>query len=226
MKRRSFVVGTTTFVCLASTSVGAAQETSPDALTVAGAVQSFYGQVTRVQSRFQQHYWSHAHQTTTQNAHGRLAVHRPGRLRMDYDTPRGQVVVSQAGRFTLFTPEEDGPGQYAQGSTNAVGAAFGILDGTADLARDFRFALSSPTSSDPPDTDRLVLTPRRASPYVSIVLHVSREERSRGVIRRMSIQMPDGDWNRFDFSAEQYGASVSLPSFDFVIPDGARRQTL
>jgi outer membrane lipoprotein carrier protein len=189
----------------------------PRALEVAGAVHAFYAQVSRMQVRFTQHQWTRAYGTTMSSA-GRMAIERPGRLRLDYDTP--PVFVSSAGRFTYFEPQEGSAGQVTRGTTDAAAAALGILDGTSVLARDFRFALRA-GADGPADTDRLVLTPRRASPYASIVLYVSRAPETRGVIRRMAIESHAGDWNRFDFAGEQYGDSVQLPSFEVTVPDGA-----
>ena len=211
----SLIVGIT----VAGWPVEAQRADDPQALEVAGAVQSFYGQISRMQARFTQHLWSRAY-GTTRSSGGRMVVERPGRIRMDYDTPRGRVFVSTSGRFTYFEPQEGSAGQVARGSTDAAAAALGILDGTADLARDFRFALRAGTDG-PADTDQLVLTPRRASPYASIVLYVSRATTSRGVIRRLSIETHERDWNRFDFTGEQYGDRVQRPSFEVAVPEGA-----
>jgi outer membrane lipoprotein carrier protein len=218
-RRVNAAMGLALVLALVSATPPAAGQDGDPALLVAGAVQAFYGQVTRMQARFTQHLWSRAYGTTRSSA-GRLTVERPGRVRMDYDAPRGRVFVSSAGRFTYFEPQEGSAGQVSRGSTDAAAAALGILDGSSDLTRDFRFALRTATDS-PADTDRLVLTPRRPSPYASIVLYVSRAVATRGVIRRLACETHEGDWNRFDFSQEQYGSRVELPSFELDVPEGA-----
>lgn len=206
-----------------------AQDAQPAAVTaevVAARVQAFYDQTRTVQARFQQSFWIRAHARTV-SSRGSIVIQRPGRIRFDYAQPRGKVVVSTPEGFTYYEPGDDGgAGQFTRGTSDAASAALGFLTGTSRLDRDFRFSLRAPGGGAPAHTDALELRPRRADPhYRRIVLYVSNEANSLGVVRRVSIEDPDGNWNRFDFSELQFNRDVSASTFDFRPPAGAHEVT-
>ncbi|MDQ3036420.1 MAG: outer membrane lipoprotein carrier protein LolA [Myxococcota bacterium] len=202
-------------------SVGAQERVTAD--VVAARVQSFYDQTSTVQARFQQHFWNRVYQRTQSSA-GRLSIQRPGKIRFDYEEPSGKVLVSDAGSWTMYEPGDDGaPGQYARGSSAAASqSAFGFLMGTADLGR-YRRALRPATSSQPAHTDALELVPRRPDPhYRRIIVYVDNQPASLGVVRRVSIEDPDGNWNRFDFTDLRFNRGLDARLFTFTPPAGAR----
>ncbi len=210
-------------------SVVVAQDAPAETVTpalVAARVQAFYDQTRTVEARFQQHFWIRAH-ARTQSSRGTIVIQRPGRIRFDYADPRGKVVVSTPAGFTYFEPGEDGAaGQYMRGATEGASAALGFLTGTSNMARDYRLALRSVGAGAPDHTDALELRPRRADPhYRRIVLYVSNDAATLGVVRRVSIEDPDGNWNRFDFSGFQFNRDVNASSFEFQPPSGAREIT-
>jgi outer membrane lipoprotein carrier protein len=190
---------------------------------VAARVQRFYEQTRTVQARFQQHFWVRAH-ARTQSSRGTIVIQRPGRIRFDYAQPNGKVVVSTPAGFTYYEPGENGaPGQFMRGNVDGASAALGFLTGTADIARDFRISLRAVGSSPPPNTDALELRPRRPDPhYRRVVLYVSNAAGTEGVVLRVSIEDPDGNWNRFDFAGFQFDREVGASTFEFQPPSGAR----
>lgn len=190
---------------------------------VAARVQAFYEQTRTVQARFQQHFWNRVYQRT-QSSTGRVAIQRPGRIRFDYDQPSGKVLVSNRDQWTMYEPGDDGgPGQYARGSSAAASqSAFGFLMGTADLGR-FRRSLREATSTAPSHTDALELIPRRPDPhYRRVIVYVDNQPASAGVVRRVSIEDSDGNWNRFDFLDVRFNRELDAGLFDFTPPAGAR----
>jgi outer membrane lipoprotein carrier protein len=194
---------------------------------VAARVQAFYDQTRTMEARFQQHFWIRAH-GTTRSSRGTVVIQRPGRIRFDYSQPRGQVIASTPAGYTYYEPGDDGaPGQYARGSVEGASSALGFLTGTTNMARDYRFALRTVGPGAPEHTDALELRPRRADPhYRRIVLYVSNEASSLGVVRRVSIEDPDGNWNRFDFSDPQFNRDVSASTFEYQPPSDAREMTM
>lgn len=217
------------FAFAASVSNARAQPSSSavSAETVAARVQAFYDQTRTVQARFQQHFWNRAY-ARTQSSRGTLVIARPGRIRFDYDEPRGKVVVSTPAGYVFYEPGDDGaPGQYVRGSTEGASVALGFLTGTARLDRDYRLALRAPAGSTPPEgTDPLELVPRRPDPHFRrIVLFVDNRPDTLGVVRRVSIEDPDGNWNRFDFSDIRFNRDVAASVFEFQPPAGARDVT-
>lgn len=195
----------------------------PTADVVAARVQTFYEQTRTVQARFQQDFWNRIYDRTQSSA-GRVAIERPGKIRFDYDRPSGKVLVSDAGAWTMYEPGDEGaPGQYARGSSAAASqSAFGFLMGTADLGQ-YRRTLLPRASSHPAHTDALELTPRRPDPnYRRIRLYVDDQPASLGVVRRVSIEDPDGNWNVFNFTELRFNRALAPGLFTFTPPEGAR----
>lgn len=192
------------------------------AQVVAARVQTFYDQTRSVEARFEQHYWNRVY-ARTQSSRGRLLIQRPGRVRFNYDQPRGKVVVSTPSGFVFYEPNEDGsPGQYLRGTSDAASSALGFLSGTARLDRDFRLSLRAPAAGQPANTDALELRPRRSDPnFRRIVLYVDSRPETAGVVRRVAIEDPDGNWNRFDFSGFEFNRELSAATFDYTPPEGA-----
>lgn len=214
-------------VFLAPPSALAQDAPAVTAEVVAARVQAFYEQTRTVEARFRQHFWVRAH-SRTQSSRGTIVIQRPGRIRFDYAEPQGKVVVSTPAGFTYYEPGDDGaPGQFMRGATEGASSALGFLTGTANMARDFRFSLRAPGADAPANTDALELRPRRADPhYRRIVLYVSNEASSLGVVRRVAIEDPDGNWNRFDFSDLRFNRDVNASTFEFQPPSGAREMTM
>ena len=203
-----------------------AQGGEPTPAEVAAWVQRFYEQTTVVSARFQQHFWTKVYQRT-QSSRGRVRISRPGRIRFDYDQPRGKVVASDGEGFVFYEPGDDGgAGQYVRGSSDAASSALGFLTGTARLDRDFRFSLRAASSTAPEHTQALELRPRRPDPhYVRVILYVDDRPETRGVVRRVSIEDHEGNWNRFDFSGFDFTTAIAPDVFRFTPPEGAREIT-
>ena len=197
-------------------------EAALSAQVVASRVQTFYDQTRSVEARFEQHYWNRVY-ARTQSSRGQVVIQRPGRVRFNYDQPRGKVVVSTPDGFVFYEPNEDGsPGQFLRGTSDAASSALGFLSGTARLDRDFRLSLRPAAAGQPQNTDALELRPRRSDPhYRRIVLYVDNRAASMGVVRRVAIEDPDGNWNRFDFSGFQFNREVSASTFSYSPPEGA-----
>lgn len=190
---------------------------------VAARVQAFYEQTRTVQAGFQQHFWNRIY-NRTQSSAGRVAIQRPGRIRFDYEQPSGKILVSNRDAWTMYEPGDDGgAGQFARGSSAAASqSAFGFLMGTADLGR-YRRTLRPATASQPANTDALELVPRRPDPhYRRIIVYVDNQPATLGVVRRVSIEDPDGNWNRFDFLDLRFNRDLADGLFTFTPPRGAR----
>jgi outer membrane lipoprotein carrier protein len=197
--------------------------TAPSAARVAAQVQSFYDQTRTVQTAFTQAHYDRIYQRTTR-ARGVLTISKPGKLRFDYLGGDGKVVVSDGARMTVYEPGEGGgAGQYAQTAVREEGipSALGFLTGEARLDRDFVFRLRD-ASAFHWDGYVLELTPRAPEPaYRRVFLYV--DGQTAGVVRRVLIQDPDGNLNRFDFARMRFNRPVADSRFDFTPPSNARR---
>jgi outer membrane lipoprotein carrier protein len=196
--------------------------TPPDAAQVAARVRSFYDQTRTVQASFRQHFWSKLYQRT-QSSRGRLAIQRERhQIRFDYESPSGKVLVSDGSQWTLFEPTESG-GQYARGDAAASSTgALGFLMGSESFDR-YCLSMRAPQSTQPEHTDALVLRPRAPDPhFVRIVVYVDNRAEAAGVVRRVSIEDHDGNWNRFDFGDLRFNRDIDPGHFRYTPPAGAR----
>jgi outer membrane lipoprotein carrier protein len=207
-------------------SIVGAQE-APNVDVVAARVQAFYDQTRSLEARFQQHFW-HRVYARTQSSRGRVAIDRIGhRVRFDYEQPSGKVLVSDGREWTLYEPDPSGgAGQYVRGSAaRASTGALGFLMGTTSIS-DFHRSLRVPSRTQPPNTDALELRPRRPDPqYLRIIVFVDNRRESAGVVHRVSIEDPDGNWNRFDFTELRFNRALDASMFRFTPPAGAREIT-
>src|SRR5690606_31726843 len=84
---------------LVATFPGRGSSQEPGAVAVLAEIRARYGALRSLRARFEQRFHHRVHGRDTR-WRGRIALARPGRVRIDYDEPRGRVVVSD-GR-TLF----------------------------------------------------------------------------------------------------------------------------
>lgn len=222
MGRRT-LLGAAGAVAAASLLPRIASAQSRTAAEIASAVQTFYDQTTGVRVRFQQDYWANVyHRTTT--SRGNLVISRPGRIRFDYTSPSGKVVVSNGTTFTYYEPGEEGEtGQYWTGAADGASTGLGFLTGTARISTDYRASLGERRAGTSDDVDVLELVPRRADPHIArLRLYVSNVEATRGVVRRVGIGDHEANWNTFTFSGMEFPDSIAGSTFDYAPPSGAR----
>jgi outer membrane lipoprotein-sorting protein len=192
---------------------------------VASWVQTFYDRTTSVEADFQQFFWTRVYERTD-TSRGRLRIARPGRIRFDYSEPSHKVVVGNGDAVVYYEPGDDGSaGQFYRATTDSASRALGFLTGTSRLDRDFTFALVE-SSTAPSGTVCLELRPRAADPHYSrIRLYVTTSGDARGVVQRVGIEDPDGNWNTFAFSGFHFNREIEAGTFDYTPPSGAHEIT-
>ena len=219
------IVGLAGLLASASPGPARAQE-APSATTVVAWVQAFYDQTTSMNAHFRQRFRNRVYDRTDESQ-GRFRFRRGGMLRFDYEQPNGKVVVSDGTTLTVFEPPDPGQsrGQYFQQPVaNAeLTTALAFMMGTGNLARDFRFRLLR-SDNFRFDGQVLELRPRRPSPhYTRILLFVSDDAQTRGVVQTMVIVDHSNNTNRFDFSQRSFNRGVTQSDFQYRPPANARR---
>jgi outer membrane lipoprotein carrier protein len=227
----SSALRTLTLTALLAAGAGAGAQDAPEGppeateQQVADLVQAWYDQTRTMTASFVQRYRNPTYDRTV-TSRGQIRVQRPGRMRMDYAEPNGQVVVTDGQRVLSYEPPEPGErrGQYFERRVeeDQLPSALAFLTGSGRLA-DFRPRLLS-------SADRgfsgwvLELRPRTPSPhYERIVLYVDARERFRGVVRRVVVIDADGNSNRYDFTGQRFNAAVADDVFAYRPPGDARR---
>ncbi len=206
----------------------AAPATTDPAREVAARVQSFYDQTTSVAAAFYQTYVNKLYQRTDRSR-GRVVFKKPGKMRWNYDAPNGKVIVSDGRKLLMFEPGDGGePGQLLEQAIadSQLPQALSFLMGTGRLENDFTFRLLDAAKEGFTNGDVLELRPRVESPhYQRILFYVERDPRFRGLVRRVLIIDPNGNRNRFDFSAFEFNRAAADDQFRFQPPAGTRRVT-
>ena len=80
------------------------------AAEVLAEIRARYSALPSLRARFDQTYVHRLHQST-QRWRGRITLRRPSKLRIDYDEPRGRVVVSDGTTLIAYDPDPS-PGVY------------------------------------------------------------------------------------------------------------------
>lgn len=193
---------------------------------VAARVQSFYDQTTSVSAAFFQTYVNKLYQRT-ERSKGRVIFKKPGKMRWNYELPNGKVIVSDGAKLLMFEPGDAAePGQMLEQpiSDSQLPQALSFLMGTGRLENDFTFRLLDAAKEGFANGDVLELRPRVESPhYQRILFYVERDPRLRGLVRRVLIVDPNGNRNRFDFSAFEFNRGATDDQFRFQAPAGTRR---
>lgn len=219
----SFALALGALVAASSMQVAAQSTTSPDAATVLAEVQARYGALRTLRARFEQRFVHRLHERE-ERWRGRLAIARPGRVRIDYERPRGRVVSSDGTTLIAYEPEPS-PGQYYEqpASEDVLPVALGVLAGTVNLETDVDARLLD-TAGTAFRGSVIELRPRHAVPlYERVLLYVDRGAAQRGRVHRILIVDHAGNTNRFDLSRQEENARLPASSFSFRPPAAARR---
>ena len=217
-------------VCLvALTALGAraAGTAAAEAANVAAAVQTFYDQTQDVSARFSQVY-VHKLYNRTERSQGQVVFQKPGKMRWDYASPNGKVIVADGNTLQVFDPgegEDEPPQLLVQDMKTAqLPNAMAFLMGTGRLEDDFAFRLLDRDHKVFPGGSVLELRPKVATPhYDRILFYVSSAAKTRGLVQRLIIVDAVGNRNRFDFAALKFNTDVANSRFDFDPPAGTRR---
>ena len=223
----AFVLGTVVW------SAGALGQPEPSlsADEVMTRVQSFYDQTTTVQARFQQSYYLKLYDRR-ETSTGRVVFRKPGKMRWDYDSPNGKVIVSDGERLLVYEPpaegESEGQGFESRVDQNELPAAFSFLTGSGRLQDQFQARLLDPESTGFRDGYALELRSREPSPhYDRLVFYVrmvaGEGGAEAGVVQRVLIIDQAGNRNRFDFSELRFNRTVPASTFGYRFPSGTRR---
>lgn len=206
-------------LCFASVPALAQSNTPPPpaatALTadqIAARVQAFYDRTQDFSADFAQLSQNRlSGQNDTRNGHVRFS--RPGRMRWDYTTPAGDVIVSNGSTLSLYEAAAhqviQTPMQQSQ-----IPSAVSFLMGTGRLADDFTFTLLPA----PPQWQgyALELHPRQPNPsFESIVFYV---EPANFQVVRTAVLDAQGNSNRFTFTNVTVNTNIPPTAFQWSAP--------
>ncbi|MCL2722965.1 MAG: outer membrane lipoprotein carrier protein LolA [Polyangiaceae bacterium] len=188
------------------------------AAEVTQKVQAFYDKSTTFTSDFKQEFFVQSH-NVRKTSNGTVIFAKPGKMRWDYASPAGNVVVSDG---TILRVYEASNKQMFEQSVDKsqYPAALSFLVGGAKLSEVFNFDLYDGAAMNFPGGQVLVGTPKQPSPaYQKVFFYVDAQTAQ---VRRVLIVDGQNNRNRFDFENPRINLPVKPEQFTFTPPPGTQ----
>jgi len=158
-------------------------------------------------------------------SHGTLAVVRPDRIVLRYADPEPHVVLIDGGQMTFSWPSRGITQESDIGAARKRVDKYFVDKDPDELRRAFRIA--AVTSSDPPDTWRITMTPTRSQITQGLTkLHLW-IDRTSLLLTAMRMDFPNGDSKLMTFADVQVNGTVDpkLFSIDAVSDSSPRARS-
>jgi outer membrane lipoprotein carrier protein len=145
---------------------------------------------------------------------GTLVLRKPGRMRWDYDQPKGKLFISDGKFLWLYTPAENRAEKMKLKESDDMRAPLAFLLGKLDFSKEFRNLQAKPEG---PDT-RITGDSRTENlPYSSVEFVVTPEQR----IRLVKVTGYDHSILEFRLEQEKVDPVLDGKLFQFQMPKGA-----
>jgi outer membrane lipoprotein carrier protein len=152
----------------------------------------------------------------TEIGHGTLYYRAPGRYRIEYTYPQGDVVVDDGTWVWIYLPSSQ-PDQVIRQPADGSGGA-NPLTYLRDLRSMYDVALAGDEVISGEASDRLTMEPRTAdAPFTHVDVWVGRQT---GLLRRVRTVTPDGIEKSYTFTSLDPGAGIPDSRFRFSPPAG------
>jgi outer membrane lipoprotein carrier protein len=176
-------------------------------------VETRYNKAKTLQVLFREDYTPPGRAKRTES--GTLVLRKPGKMRWDYDQPKGKLFVSDGKYLWLYTPLENRAERMKLKESDDMRAPLAFLLGKLDFQKEFR---NLQGKAEGPDT-RITAEPKTDSlPYSAVEFVVSAEQR----IKVVKVTGFDHSMLEFRFDEEKVDPQVDAKVFQFQAPKGAQ----
>lgn len=152
----------------------------------------------------------------TEIGHGTLYYRAPGRYRIEYSYPRGDVVVDDGAWVWIYLPSSQ-PDQVIRQPADGSGGA-NPLTYLRDLREMYALELAGSEAISGETSDHLSMEPRvEDAPFTHVDVWVGRQT---GLLRQVRTVTPDGVEKSYTFTTLEPGAGVPESRFRFTPPSG------
>ena len=146
---------------------------------------------------------------------GTLVLRKPGRMRWDYDQPKGKLFIGDGKFLWLYTPEDNRAEKMKLKATDDMRAPLAFLLGKLDFQKEFRNLQAKPEG---PDT-RITAEPKTDNlPYSAVEFVVDADQR----IKVVKVTGFDHSILEFHFEEEKVDPALEAKLFQFQAPKGAQ----
>ena len=197
-------------VLLVCTSLATAQTTTASAL--AKKVDAHYNHLHSLETRYAERYQGMGIDRTEM---GMLTLLKPGRMRWDYDSPKGKVFLLDGTNAISFTPGDAEATRFPEKKLDDLRSPLRFLLGHTELEKELQGLSVTLVSLDGQTGYTLWGTPAGMSQRVR-ALGVTVD--ARGIIHVLRIEETDGAITTFTFSDMHENQPANEAQFRFVPP--------
>ncbi len=176
-------------------------------------VETRYNQTKTLQVLFHEDYTPPGRAKRTES--GTLVLRKPGKMRWDYDQPKGKLFVSDGKYLWLYTPLENRAEKMKLKESDDMRAPLAFLLGKLDFQKEFR---NLQAKQEGPDM-RITAAPKTDNlPYSAVEFLVAPDQR----IKLVKVTGFDHSVLEFRLDEEKVDPPLDAKLFQFQVPKGAR----
>jgi outer membrane lipoprotein carrier protein len=181
--------------------------------TLLKRVETRYNSAKTLQVLFHEDYTPPGRAKRTES--GTLVLRKPGKMRWDYDQPRGKLFVSDGKYLWLYTPLENRAERMKLKESDDMRAPLAFLLGKLDFQKEFRNVQGR---SEGPDM-RITAEPKTDNlPYSAVEFLVTPDQR----IKVVKVTGFDHSVLEFRLDEEKVDPPLDAKLFQFQVPKGAK----
>ncbi len=185
------------------------------ALEVAAKVQKAYEVINGYEASFTQTYVAKAFGVDKKESTGTVTFVKPGKMRWEYKTPKGNLVVSDGTTLWSYTPTENQARKMAV-KDSQMPTALSFLQGKGDLTKDFNLSLAAKQNMEGGYV--LEAKPKVATNlYQTVLFYV---DGTTFQVRSVLIQDPQDNRNKFVFEKPTVNGKIEASVFVWTPPKG------
>uniref|UniRef100_Q02D07 Outer membrane lipoprotein carrier protein LolA n=1 Tax=Solibacter usitatus (strain Ellin6076) TaxID=234267 RepID=Q02D07_SOLUE len=176
-------------------------------------VEARYNKTKTLQVLFHEDYTPPGRPKRTES--GTLILRKPGKMRWDYEQPKGKLFISDGKFLWLYTPDDNRAEKMKLKESDDMRAPLAFLLGKLDFQKEFR---NLQAKAEGPDTRITGDSKSDNLPYSSVEFVVTPEQR----IRLVKVTGYDHSVLEFRLEQEKADLPVDAKLFQFQVPKGAQ----
>jgi outer membrane lipoprotein carrier protein len=176
-------------------------------------VETRYNKSKTLQVLFQEQYTPPGRPRRTES--GTLQLRKQGKMRWDYDQPKGKLFIGDGKYLWLYTPSENRAERMKMQVSDDMRAPLAFLLGKLDFDKEFRNLTATPEGPD----QRITAEPKSDKlPYSNVEFVVAPDHR----IKMVKVVGYDHSILEFQFDQEKVDPPLDDKLFKFELPKGAQ----
>ena len=181
--------------------------------TLLKGVEARYNKAKTLQVLFHEDYTPPGRPKRTEN--GTLVLRKPGKMRWDYEQPKGKLFISDGKFLWLYTPDDNRAERMKLKESDDMRVPLAFLLGKLDFQKEFR---NLQAKAEGPDMRITGDSKSENLPYSSVEFVVTPEQR----IRLVKVTGYDHSVLEFRLDQEKVDLPVDAKLFQFQVPKGAQ----